>query len=118
MMDIKEADYSVLYNPGAGTVTFNGTVRLQGLKEYEPLKALLHDAHLKTADGQRLILDMTDLKFLNSSGITTLSMFVIHVRQKANISLTVKGTKKVSWQEKSLLNLNKLWDKATVEITD
>jgi len=55
-----------------------------------------------------------DLKFLNSSGITTISTFVINSRNSSKLKLDVIGARSISWQEKSLINLNKLWSEVNV----
>ncbi|HRP69483.1 MAG TPA: hypothetical protein PLY93_08130 [Turneriella sp.] len=108
-MDIRENDYSVVYEEGAKTVKFQGNIRLQGVSEYEPIKSLLGACAEQLTGSDTLTLDFQGLKFLNSAGITTLSMFVIAMRKKNTTKLAVVGSKVVAWQEKSLNNLNKIW---------
>lgn len=116
-MKIQENDYSVEFNEAEKNITFSGTIRLQGVQQYEPIKEVLHQGLARTPAGETLTLDFRGLKFLNSSGITTISMFVIQMRNAGDKSLKVLGTKEVSWQEKSLHNLNKLWNQVEVEIS-
>lgn len=52
--------------------------------------------------------DLRGLEFLNSSGINVLFRLVIKVREKANMQLIVRGANHVSWQSKSLVNLQRL----------
>ncbi|MBV6492850.1 MAG: hypothetical protein LDLANPLL_00855 [Turneriella sp.] len=108
-MDIRENDYSVVYEEGAKTIKFQGNIRLQGVSEYEPIKNLLAACAEPLTASDTLTLDFQGLKFLNSAGITTLSMFVIAMRKKNTTKLAVVGSKAVAWQEKSLNNLNKIW---------
>lgn len=117
-MQINENDYKVSFSETDKKVTFSGTIRLQGMGEYEGIKNLLHESGEKCAPGDKLVLDFAELKFLNSSGITTISMFIINMRKKAGATIKVVGSKAMPWQEKSLHNLNKLWDKVEVEIKD
>ena len=107
-LEIKEEDFSVIFDPGTKAVTFSGSIRLQNLPAYEPIKNLLKESRDQSADN--LTLDMKDLHFLNSSGITTLSMFVIETRNAGNPAIKVVGSNEITWQTKSLANLKKLWD--------
>jgi hypothetical protein len=53
---------------------------------------------------------------LNSSGINTVSRFVIEERKKARNTLKVLGSQDIYWQQKSLTNLQRLWPKILIEI--
>ena len=55
------------------------------------------------------------LEFLNSSGISILSKFVISVRKKKNISITVKGSNSIPCQGKYLKNLQRLMPNLKLE---
>lgn len=109
-------EYAVEYNNNTQTVTLTGSMRLRTSEEYEPINQLLHQAHDATADGETLILDFSELKFLNSSGINVVSRFVIAARKQDRISLEVKGSQEIYWQKKSLTNLQRLWPKVKIEI--
>lgn len=113
-MNIKTDDFSVTYRESDNVIAFSGSLRLLNLLEYEPVKRLLLDAHDKTAAA--LTLDFRDLKFLNSSGITAVSTFVISARKQKKISLRILGSKDISWQDKSLQNLNKLWSEVVISM--
>jgi hypothetical protein len=101
-------DSSVTFDANAATVKFAGTLRLPNAKAYEGLSALLLDAATKVT-APVLCLDVRELLFLNSSGITTLSLFVINTRNKGKPRLKVLGAQGVAWQHKSLSNFKKLW---------
>jgi hypothetical protein len=111
--EIKTEDYSVGYDATSQTITFSGSLRLSGMDEYAPIVELLDEvAH----QGKGAIaLNLENLKFLNSSGINVLSKFVIKVRQNANTSMVVKGSKTIPWQSKSLKNLQRLMPSLTLE---
>lgn len=117
-MEIRENDYSVVYDQASKTIKFEGNIRLQGVSEYEPIKKMLFDIGETLTAGDTLVMDFQGLKFLNSAGITTLSMFVIAMRKKATAKLSVVGSKAVAWQEKSLTNFNKIWSDISVSFNE
>jgi hypothetical protein len=96
--------YSLDWDPEARSAALKGILRLNGLEEYAPISRFLLDA---VPQGS-MILDLRGLEFLNSSGIATLSKFVIEIRNRKSVDLTILGSKAVAWQSKSLVNLSKL----------
>jgi len=115
IMNIKEENYSIIWEKENQTITFDGTIRLQDLNAYKPIKDLLILAENET--NQKMIMNLKSLKFLNSSGITTISMFIINARKAKKIQLTIIGSKEVSWQGKTLANFKKIWKDVELEIT-
>ena len=105
-MEIRTENYSIYYDKLTQTAIFNGSLRLSGMEEYDPIVKLLNEV----ADTQpsTITLNLRELDFLNSSGINVLSKFVIKVRQKGNIHMVVLGSNNVPWQGKSLKNLQRL----------
>lgn len=111
-MDIKTDEYSVIHDPETSTVVIQGFLRLDGMEEYQPIMDLLLGA---IEGASTLALDLTDLEFLNSSGISTLSMFVVKVRERKDVHLVLKGSERVLWQTRSLKNLQRLMPSLTLE---
>ena len=104
-MEINQDQYQVRYEPDAAMVTCSGSFRLTG-DGYAAITEILNAA----ADAKpcELTLDVTALQFLNSSGIHTLSKFVLRVRGHNTTRVTVRGSSKYPWQHKSLVNLERL----------
>ena len=112
-MEIKDETYTVSYDSETITVNFQGSLRLSGTAEYAPIVELLNDVAEK--EPETITLNLMALEFLNSSGISMLSKFVISVRKKKNISITVKGANSIPWQGKSLKNLQRLMPNLKLE---
>ncbi len=105
MTDIIQPDYQVRHDAAAATVSCQGSFRLQG-DEYKPVLDLLVAA--ADAKPASLTLDVSELQFLNSSGINTLSKFILHVRKLGASQVVIRGSSRFPWQEKSLINLQRL----------
>lgn len=112
-MDIKTEDYSVCYEPTTATVNFQGLLRLAAIPDYEPIIELLND--ITEQSPKTITMNLEKLKFLNSSGMSVLSRFVIGVRKKKTIQLVVKCSPTISWQQKSLNNWQRLMPSLMLE---
>ena len=110
-MDIRTDDYSIRHDSESGTVHFRGFLRLDGMEKYQPIMDILLNA---VAESSTFTIDLRELEFLNSSGISMLSMFVVKVRDKGTINLVLRGSDKVLWQTKSLKNLQRLMPSLTL----
>ena len=111
-MEIVNDDYTVQYNSETKTVICSGTFRLTG-SEYAAITEILNTA--ADAKPDVLNLDLTGLKFLNSSGINTLSKFIIRLRKHQASQVNVKGNSEFAWQKKSLANFQKLLPGLTLD---
>lgn len=105
MTEITNEEYQVRYDPALATVVCAGSYRLSG-PEYAAISDVLNAA--ADAGHPVLTLDVRALQFLNSSGINTLSKFVIRMRKQPDSQLIIKGSEEFPWQKKSLANLQRL----------
>jgi hypothetical protein len=105
-MEVSGDDYKVWYNSSDASIYCQGSLRLAGTEEYAPIVKVLEHAIAQAP--QKITLNLHQLEFLNSSGINVLSKFVIKVRQKESIGITVLGSESIPWQGKSLKNLQRL----------
>ncbi|MCU0541797.1 MAG: hypothetical protein MUE44_06345 [Oscillatoriaceae cyanobacterium Prado104] len=114
IQEIKGQDYSILYDRESATISFQGELSLGGPSDYAPIVELLDE--VANPEPPKITLDLKKLEFLNSSGISMLSKFVITVRKKKTIQLLVVGSNDVPWQQKSLKNLEKLLPTLKLEL--
>lgn len=105
MQEIKDSDYAVKYDPETSLVKFTGLLSLGGPKEYKPIADLLNE--ILQSEPPEITLDLRELEFLNSSGISMLSKFVLGLRKNKNVQLIILGSNNMPWQGKSLKNLQK-----------
>ena len=111
-MEIVNDDYAVKYDLENNTIVCSGSFRLTGL-EYAKVTEILNAA--ADARSEVLTIDLTELQFLNSSGINTLSKFIIRLRKHKASQVNVKGNSKFAWQKKSLANFKKLLPELALE---
>lgn len=104
--NIQGEEYSVRYDAETTTIFFEGSLSLAGLEDFAPVVNLLNTV-LESAP-PRLILNLRELEFLNSSGISILSRFVIKARGQSETTLMLHGSESIIWQKRSLRNLQRL----------
>lgn len=114
-MKIETEDYTITYEPKTETVIMRGYLRLEGLQSYQPIQSLLLEA---AKDSDICILDLQDLEFLNSSGISMLAIFVMAMRNKDSTQLVFRGSKNILWQTRSLKNLKRLMPKLELDLVE
>lgn len=113
IQDIVTEDFSFRFDPDSGTLFSSGFLRLEGVTEYQPLM----DMMLKAIEAcPTLVLNLEELEFLNSSGISMLSMFVVKIREREGVQFTLRGSAKILWQTKSLRNLQRLMPALKLEL--
>src|SRR6266508_4923061 len=88
------------------TVIFTGALRLTGMEDYAPILEMLKATLANPCAA--VVLDLRGLDFLNSSGITMFSRFVIEARNRSNIRLQFLASGAIPWQARSLKNLQRL----------
>lgn len=112
-MKIETEHYSLVYDETNKIITCEGSLRLNGSEEYVLIMKVLNT--VVDQEPSEVILNLEKLKFLNSSGISMLSKFIINVRKKKNIHMIVLGSNDIHWQKKSLKNLQRLMPSLQLE---
>ncbi len=112
-MEITTQDYGLRFAEETSTITCQGRLRLAGMEEYQPIIQFLDE--ILHSQPPLLVLDLTGLEFLNSSGINVFLKFVLKVRQQKTTQLTVLGSSNIPWQGKSLKNFQRLMPELKLE---
>ena len=111
-MEIIHDDYEVRCDSDNNIVICSGTFRLTG-SEYVAIAEILNTIADDKPDF--LNIDLTALKFLNSSGINTLCKFIMRLRKNQVTQVKVTGNSEYAWQQKSLSNFKKLLPSLSLE---
>lgn len=113
-MQVKGENYNVWYDKKNGAINFDGALRLTGMQDYAPILQLLNE--IAATEPPNMVLDLQGLEFLNSSGISMLSKFVIGMRKKKSVQMKIRGSSNIPWQGKSLKNLQRLMPGLTLDL--
>jgi hypothetical protein len=97
------------------TILFKGALRLCGSEDYAPILDMLKGT--LTGPATPIVLDLRELEFLNSSGITMLSRFVMEARDRPGIDVQVLASETVPWHARSLRNLQRLMPALSIRLT-
>jgi hypothetical protein len=97
------------------TVLFKGALRLCGTEDYAPILDMLKETLASPATP--IVLDLRELDFLNSSGITMLSRFVMEARDRPGVDVQVLASESVPWHARSLRNLQRLMPSLSIRLT-
>ena len=115
MKNIKGESFEIRLEDDNSTVLFKGALRLSGMEDYAPILEMLKGTLINPA--APIVLDLRELDFLNSSGITMFSRFVIEARDHAGIDLHVLASEAVPWHARSLKNLQRLMPSLDIRVT-
>lgn len=115
-MQVQGNKYQVTYNSQTAAVACQGILDLRGKDGYKEIADMFENVLNQHDVSTGITLDVRELEFLNSSGITTLGGFIIKLRKKGGIGLTVRCASKHSWQERSMKGLEKLMSEGLVLI--
>lgn len=105
MKRIKGENYNVTIDIENKKIIIDGTLRLRGLEGYHKISDAL-DSLLR--DPEHTTVNITQLEFLNSSGIAMFSRFVIRARKVEHLKLLIIASNSINWQGRSLNNLQRL----------
>ena len=115
MKNIHGESFDIRLEEENSTVLFKGALRLCGTDDYAPILDMLKETLASPA--MPIVLDLRELDFLNSSGITMLSRFVMEARDHPGIDVQVLASETVPWHARSLRNLQRLMPTLSIRLT-
>lgn len=115
MKNIHGESFDIRLEEENSTVLFKGALRLCGTDDYAPILEMLKETLASPATP--IVLDLRELDFLNSSGITMLSRFVMEARDRPGIDVQVLASETVPWHARSLRNLQRLMPTLSIRLT-
>lgn len=115
MTSLHGESYEIRVEEGTSTIYFKGALRLSGSEDYAHILAMLKETLVNPTEP--IVLDLRELDFLNSSGITMFSRFVIEARDCSGVSLSVLASENVPWHTRSLKNLQRLMPALHIRLT-
>lgn len=113
-MEVAGDDYSVKFDEASSVIVFTGSLRLCGTKGYTEIADCLDN--IIELDKEQVTIDLKALDFLNSTGITTISKFIIKTKNKGVTQLVINGNNDITWQKKTLKHLLRLMPTLTLEM--
>lgn len=105
-------DYSVTCSPGDETAVLRGVMRLATPAAYEKVFAPLT---ARVTSGEPLCVDLTNVTFMNSSGIRALATLVLNAKAHS-ARLRLIASQRVPWQNKTAASLAAVSKDLTVEL--
>lgn len=105
-MEVKSEKYRIAYDEETATISLEGTLRLRNIQGDTSITDIF-DAVIEQSP-PCITLNLSNLKFINSSGLGMLFGFVVKIRDRTTSQVVGVGSKLVSWQSKTLKNLQQL----------
>jgi hypothetical protein len=115
MKTIKGESFEIHLEDNNSTVVFKGALRLSGMEDYAPVLDMVKSTLASPA--KPIVIDVRELDFLNSSGITMFSRFVIEARDHVGIDLRFLASESIHWHARSLKNLQRLMPALVIQLT-
>ena len=115
MKNINGDSYEIRLEEDKATISFKGALRLSGTDDYGPILEMLKGTLMNPA--MPIVLDFRELDFLNSSGITMFSRFVIEARDRSGVNLHFLASEAIPWHARSLKNLQRLMPTLEIQMS-
>jgi hypothetical protein len=111
-MKMSDVNYSVEFIKTDNKVIFKGNLRLQSVEEYNEIMDFVFNCAINSET--ILLIDMTQLSVINSSGIASLGLFLIKMRDYQK-KIKILASKYVHWQSVSLKDFKEINEDVEIE---
>lgn len=115
-MNYVQDSYKLKYDVLEQQINFEGTLRPYQYKDNEKFHNYLIDIYKKVSG--TLKLNFRKLRYINSIGIKGLIDFINYAKENNKVNLKVIGSNIITWENCTLPNIVKLWDKIEFEVYD
>jgi anti-anti-sigma factor len=109
----KDDEYSLLWPDGEERAVLRGVLRLHSPAAFEDLFAPIST---RIQRGESLQLDLSEVSFMNSSGIRALATLVLQAKERG-ARLRLIGSTGIPWQKKTLSSLSAISPTLEIDIT-
>lgn len=99
-------EYNVEINPVNHIAILKGELRLENTSAYTPIVDLINV--LVSQEPEIVTIDLRQVEFINSSGINSLSKFLMSATKQGKSRIVVKATEEVTWQKRMLRNVQRV----------
>jgi len=111
-MKIEDKKYSIEILPETNTVVFCGNLRMNTVNEYNEIMENIFT--ISKESDKSLILDFSKLEFINSSGLASLGILFIKLRDYEK-KIRIVASKYVNWHVASLKDYQTLNSQIEIE---
>jgi hypothetical protein len=112
-MEIKGKTYTVTYDETIATATFQGILRLQNIKEGEPINQLLNE--MADSAPKIIRLDFVELQLMNSTGLGILTKFMFKMRDLNTSKVILRASERHFWQKDLIRGLQRFMPASELE---
>jgi len=99
-------NYSVHVDKLNQTIVMKGTMRLENTAAYRPIVEMMEK--LAETQPETLTINLRTLEFINSSGINSLSKFLMQTTKQAGVAVIVLASEAVPWQNRMLRSIQRV----------
>ncbi len=108
----KTESYSITYHKTGELIEINGSLKLTSMDHYNDIVDFLIEHTEQSTNG--ITLDLTGLEMLNSSGIASLSLFIIRAKDSGK-NIHILANKDIHWQAISIDDFVDINSNVTIE---
>lgn len=99
-------NYSVHVDKLNQTVVMKGTLRLENTAAYRPIIDMMEK--LAETTPETLTINLRTLEFINSSGINSLSKFLMQTTKREGVAVIILATEQIPWQNRMLRSIQRV----------
>lgn len=112
MSMFEREQYSIECRDDSDVAVMRGVMRLASPQAYDQVFAPVRS---RIQDGRASTVDLTDVSFMNSSGIRALASLVLLAKEKGS-ALHIVASDKIPWQKKTMVSFRSISPGLTITL--